>query len=435
VAKNVWVRLVRVRNGDNLAINGIISQFAEEAAFLWSLRARTVDAPHISLEDLAKLDERIEAHIDGLRVAGEAGWDTCEKSLESEVSGAYFAPSILSLESGITTRIQAVLDAIGKNQAKAHSFISALGWISYEQVKPHINNLLVSESSFHRYIGVAASALHRRDPGPSLDEAVIDNDPLLRARALRAVGELGGHKNILIRKLWDNFTDDDAGLRFSAAWSAALLGDTGAVDVLKCLVNPTSRYREKALNMALRRMEPAKALAWQKELAYESKTIRPAIIGAGIIGDAVLMSWLVKQMQVPALARIAGEAFSMITGADIERENLKGRWPEGFEAGPDDNPGNINVEMDPDVDLSWPDPESIMRWWDNYKGAFKSGTRHLLGKPVTADHLRHVLNTGRQRQRAAAALELAILQPGRPLFEVRAPGFRQIQVISLKTEG
>ena len=33
--------------------------------------------------------------------------------------------------------------------------------------------------------------------------------------------------------------------------------------------------------------------------------------------------------------------------------------------------------------------------------------------------------TGYQRQRAAAALELAILKPGRPLFEVRAPGWRQ----------
>jgi len=34
-----------------------------------------------------------------------------------------------------------------------------------------------------------------------------------------------------------------------------------------------------------------------------------------------------------------------------------------------------------------------------------------------------------QRQRAAAVLEMAILQPGQPLFEVRAPGFRQQQIL------
>jgi len=42
------------------------------------------------------------------------------------------------------------------------------------------------------------------------------------------------------------------------------------------------------------------------------------------------------------------------------------------------------------------------------------------------------LKNGYQRQRAAAALELAILKPGRPLFEVRAPGFRQQQLLQFR---
>jgi len=45
--------------------------------------------------------------------------------------------------------------------------------------------------------------------------------------------------------------------------------------------------------------------------------------------------------------------------------------------------------------------------------------------PITIDSLCQALKTGYQRQRAAAAIELAILKPGRPLFEVRAPGWRQ----------
>ena len=44
---------------------------------------------------------------------------------------------------------------------------------------------------------------------------------------------------------------------------------------------------------------------------------------------------------------------------------------------------------------------------------------------MTPDSLRDVLKNGYQRQRAAAALELAIREPGKPLYEVRAPGFRQ----------
>ena len=45
------------------------------------------------------------------------------------------------------------------------------------------------------------------------------------------------------------------------------------------------------------------------------------------------------------------------------------------------------------------------------------------------DWMQQVLRIGRQRLRAAAALELAIMRPGEPLFEVRAPGFRQQEVL------
>ncbi|MBW2737521.1 MAG: hypothetical protein JRE64_01460, partial [Deltaproteobacteria bacterium] len=61
-------------NLTNIAvIESIVEQHAEEAAFLWLLRDAAVQAPHYSLNDLADMDERVEANNDGLRVAGEAG--------------------------------------------------------------------------------------------------------------------------------------------------------------------------------------------------------------------------------------------------------------------------------------------------------------------------------------------------------------------------
>jgi uncharacterized protein (TIGR02270 family) len=81
--------------------------------------------------------------------------------------------------------------------------------------------------------------------------------------------------------------------------------------------------------------------------------------------------------------------------------------------------------MDPDEHLYWPDPAKCQKWWAKNQARFSTGTRHLCGKPMTPESLRDVLKNGYQRQRAAAALELAIREPGKPLFEVRAPGFRQ----------
>lgn len=50
---------------NTLIIPHIISQHAEEAAFLWLLRDNACCAPHYSLKDLAKLDDRVEAQLTG----------------------------------------------------------------------------------------------------------------------------------------------------------------------------------------------------------------------------------------------------------------------------------------------------------------------------------------------------------------------------------
>ncbi len=40
-------------------IESIVTQHAEEAAFLWLLRDSAIQEPHYSLKGLAKLDDRV----------------------------------------------------------------------------------------------------------------------------------------------------------------------------------------------------------------------------------------------------------------------------------------------------------------------------------------------------------------------------------------
>jgi hypothetical protein len=48
-----------------------------------------------------------------------------------------------------------------------------------------------------------------------------------------------------------------------------------------------------------------------------------------------------------------------------------------------------------------------------------------MGGPVTPENCIEVLKTGFQRQRIAAAFYRCLIQPGTPLFEWRAPAWRQ----------
>jgi len=416
----------------NSTIQDILNQFAEEASFLWFLRGKLVHAPHFSLDDLARFDERLEAQVDGLRVAGDASWEICRSSLVGGVAEGVFAPALLAFDSGDNDRFHEVMETVGEDRVKADAVISALGWLPFERAEPHISRFLGDESPFRRYIGIAAVASHRHDPGRHhLNKAVNDTFPPLIARGLRAYGELGRSSELNDFRLQDYLADYDDEIRFCAAWSSSLAGIGTAVEVLKSFVTPDSKYADKAVNVSVRCMRPAAALAWQWELAQSPETIRLATIGAGALGDPILVPWLIDRMNTPALARVAGEAFTMLTGVDIELEKLSGARPEGFNAGPNDDPKDHNVAMDADDDLPWPDADLVSAWWDKNSGCYQSGTRHLLGKPVSTDSLRVILKTGLQRQRAAAALELALLNPGKPLFEVHAPAARQRQGVAV----
>ena len=151
---------------------------------------------------------------------------------------------------------------------------------------------------------------------------------------------------------------------------------------------------------------------------------------AGAVGDPEAVPWLIAQMRVPPLARSAGEAFALLTGVHIAYDKLEGKKPAGFEPGPNDNPNDDNVAMDDDDNLAWPDAELVAQWWQKHQAGFAKGKRHLRGQPLGADALADALRGGWQRQRAAAALEVALTKRGQPLFEVRAPALRQQETLA-----
>ncbi len=408
----------------------ILEQHTEEAAFLWLLRDSAVHEPHYSLSDLAHLDDRVEAHIDGLRIAGDEGWELCKEALAWEEAGEVFTAAVLAFESGVEERIQAVLEAGSDDHELSRGLISALGWLPFNQTNAYIQDLATAESPALRRIGLASYVAHRQNPGQPLIDALSDDDAMLRARALRAAGELA--QKDLLPLIKDHIDEDNKNCRFSAAWTAAILGEASAVPILRSIAESEQSHAENACCMAVRLMHLSDAHVWLQELSKNPNLQRLSVTGYGVIGDPMSIPWLIRMMAVPDLARVAGESFTMITGVDLAYEDLEGEWPEGFEAGPTESPEDEDVEMDPDEDLPWPEPELISGWWSKNKGAFRNGTRYLLGQPISHEHLQQVLRNGYQCQRAAAAIELAMMHPGQPLFEVRAPGFRQQQVLGLK---
>ena len=405
-------------------IGVVIQQHAEESAHLRHIRSVLTSAPHVKLHHLRRLDDRLAAHLDGLAVAGEFGSSLCEAALENPGVGEVFATAVRAIEEKDERRLDKLFALVGAVVEAQPGLISAFGWVSANYLQGTGAKLLASKESLQRLVGIAACAMHGVDPGATLAQALTDLEPRLRARALRAAGELGRRDLLLLCEQY--LGDEDAACRFWTAWSAMLLGNRAkAVDVLKAFSLLPGPFRERALQLALKVMELKDAHALLKTWAQDTTNLRPLIQGAGVVGDPFYVPWLIKQMNELKTTRLAGEAFSFITGLDLAYLDLDRKPPEGVDFGPTEDPADDNVAMGPDDDLPWPDPNKIQAWWDANKPRFHEGVRYFMGEPVSVPHCQKILRDGYQRQRIAAAQYLCLLQPGTPLFNTAAPAWRQ----------
>ncbi|HET9386078.1 MAG TPA: TIGR02270 family protein [Gemmatimonadales bacterium] len=414
-----------------VAIDSVVSIHAQEAASLSETRMALLRLPHANLDVFARLDERLVAHLDGLTVAGTGARAMLDAMLEDPSVGAAFAAAIRSMEDREPAWLEKFW-ALGSESALAFQGLkAAFGWAERRNLQGVVHELVKSADPARRLAGLSACAMHRVDPGLETGPWLSDPAGAVRSRALRSVGELGLHV-LGSRCVAAATADEDPQCRFWGTWSAVLLGNRGtAVDTLSVMaLNPKAMHRARAFRLTLQAMDTPAAHSTLQALARDAGQLRWLIQGSGIVADAAYVPWLIDHMTAPETARLAGEAFTLITGADLDALQLWRAQPEDFESGPNENPDDENVEMDPDEGLMWPDQEKVKRWWDANARRFQPGTRYFMGAPVTRAHCIDVLKNGYQRQRILAAHYLCLLDPGTPLFNTSAPAWRQQKLLA-----
>lgn len=414
----------------SLIVPNVLQQHADDAAAIATSRKALVLAPYAKLQRLLAADRRLAAHLDGLRLAGAHASSLCEAMLENPSAGVVFVLAVSALEAKDTARFDQLMAVAQAVPDGRDGLLEAIGWVDGPRLQGVVSSLLRNPDGFSRMVGVAACAIHRVDPGLGSGSYVKDQDPPVRARSLQAAGELG--LSDLVTACSDASRDDtDPEAKFWAAWSGALLGDRKiAVDELTRVGLSSGPHRTQAFRLAIQAMSRTAAHRILQDLATDPRQTRWVIQGSGIAGDPTYAPWLIKRMTELDTARLAAAAFTLITGVDLGAQALDRPAPENFESGPNDDPDDPNVDMDPDEGLPWPDVKKIEAWWHTNQGHFQKGTRYFMGAPVTKEHCIHVLKTGYQRQRILAAQYLCLLEPGTPLFNTSAPAWRQQRLLA-----
>lgn len=407
---------------DFSAFANIVEQNAGEAAFLWLLRSQAVTSSQYYPIDIRELEGRIEANLEGLSAVGELGWQVCADQLVYEEAGEIFTAAVVALRSRNAARIKMVCELALTMPEMTKGLISALGWVDAEIAKFWMQRFLSVSDPRYRMLGLAACSVRREDPGKYFISILQDQDlskyPIMHARALRLIGEL--KRRDLIPALNAAMDSKVPVVKFWANWSAVLLGNQAAVMNLKPYLMEENELSDKAIQLVFNLLPVSEGRKWIGELAAVPELTRMVIKSIGVLGDPHAIPWLIQQMAVPEMTRIAGCSFSQITGIELESANLVNEQADDIETGPTDDVADEAVTMDADEDLPWPNVQKIAKLWRVHNKLLQPGLRYFQGQEVTKQVLANIFVSANQQQKQLAALQRAILDEHTMLVNIKA---------------
>lgn len=410
------------------SLDNVVYQHAENACSLWWMRHLAVGEPHYSLNDLVWLDDRLEANVEALHIAGEKAEPMLEELLAADDPGALFTSALLALESGRRAPFETCLDALRQRPERYDEVSAALAWVEPDRLGTLVKELLDSDGTTEVRLGLSACASHGRVPIRSLRRHVEHPDERVRATAFRLAADTGQRALVGACQAGHGTDAEEA---YEAARALALLGESDAARArLRTLAIEPSAVSRRATALLMMLCDSRAGRGFLKSIEADPTRSRDVISAFGWLGDPIAIDWLVARCASIDGARLAGAAIGMITGVDLEESGLALREPpDGFDARPNDDPDDEDVLLDEDENLPWPDAVAIARW-GREPHSWCRGSLYLGGERKSVGTFERQLVHGHQWQRHAAASQLAMSAPEVPFVDVRLPSRRQRELMA-----
>lgn len=399
-----------------------IEKYVEDASLLWLTREMAVAQPCYFKADIDAMDSRLESNLQSLYTAPEEVWAVCERKLQQLQPGYVFTSAIVAFRSLEASKIQSIVTFAIEREQVVQELVSAIVWLPAHVSELWVQKLLRSKDFAHKWLALCVMRAQQRNPG-SLLEVILQRDDCydhekLHSEALRLVGELKLHQYLPYINLASNYRRESSEeIWFWSRWALFLLGDDSELEEIEAYILQGGQFQEEAIRVYFRVAPISRAKAVIAQLVKSRASIRCAIRSSMILGDPHIIPWLLAIMSQSEFARVAGEAFSHITGIDLEAHQLHIALPS-LSAALD--PREDYTDLDKDETLPWPDREKIKAVWQKYGSQFKMGIRYFNGKMVKDCIFTDVLQSGDQRSRLWASYELALGEGKYRLINVAA---------------
>ena len=202
----------------------IVFRHAEDAGFLWAYRRRLIRTNQLSHAERTRLDMRLDGHLDGLLISGEAGWKACVDLMGSAPqAGPLFAATALAVAMDRRDRVERILTRGAGNPSAIPAMASALGWRDFDCVFPNLESWLASSDVYLQTLALRGFGVHRRRPTTSLGPYLAQSEGLVQRAAVKLAGEVGAVEHAPAMRGLLAVADEQA--RFESARALAHFGD------------------------------------------------------------------------------------------------------------------------------------------------------------------------------------------------------------------
>lgn len=407
----------------------IYQEHRDEAAALYDLRTRYLDDVTVPLDFLAEVDQRLEAHLDGIVLGGVEARAVCAEAGAGEPGLVNLAARGLIRSQQREPFLELIETVDLGDPALRRGLADALEWELLDGWASTADAALSPVGPAGKAVWARVAGVRRLPVAPRL-VAILERHPEVRADALWALGQLGDPSALPVVRA--HIASPDPAVAQAAGIAALRLRMPDATSRLAAGLGASPAL---ALPFALAAGEHG----WSHLAALDDAVVEgDTVLALALTGDTRAVPALLTFLEVPRVAPAAAMALALLTGAgpldDIE-------VPRPAAMSDDDE--DTAVPLSADADLEAPgmvvelsrDPAR----WEALLAAHRwaSGARYQLGEPASPEATLRALSCAAlpRRLRGLLADELAIRYGIESSYFPELPGDRQLAIIAAARAG
>jgi len=343
----------------------IVEEHFDELDFLWEHREANVFTPDWTLHNLAEHEERVEAHLDGLRLAELHAVDLALDRISGGKTSAAAASTFVLCDTGRADFLEVVLTQLrGEKVAIVDGVRSALRHSSIDSVRATLEQIANAGPIAPAAAAIDVLAFHHHQC-PPLSRFHEDEAPWVRVLALGAGGRL---RNLRDEDLASALEHPEPIVRRAALYAAARSGVPALARRCRIMATRGTDPDADALTF-LGVLGDERDLSLLQDAVRRADLAEAAIAGVGAMGSLAGIPWLIELMADEALGVFATAAYRRITGA----EHVEGARPFP--------PAPVGEGEDEQEALP-PDPEKAAADWKKRSRTMTTDRAWQSGVPV-----------------------------------------------------